>query len=389
MIQILLFYQTKHVILFSLAKMNSLGTLRLSYHKYIVGFYAMKLTRKEFQKFIYSYETDEIFYRNLYFAEKDHPETFMDYCHDLDQELIASHNLYVPALRKEAWHPYVKETDSFCNFTGNIMTAKHYRYTPVFTHEHEFFEILCMYDGTAHTEIQGVPHILNTGDICIIPPNTKHNVGIFDDSIAINILVRNSTFQSTFFQALAADSALAQFFAHVLFHKTEGNFLIFHCGKDASVTKSLEDLFIEYLGHEKYSYTFLNSMLVLFWAQLLRYHEKDIESILTKDTADNSMTEILNYINHNYQTATLGDTASHFGYSVSHFSTLIKEGTGRTFLQIIRDIKLNQACRALTQTRLSIPSICELVGYETPEHFMRIFKKAYGMTPGEYRKQKA
>ena len=114
-------------------------------------------------------------------------------------------------------------------------------------------------------------------------------------------------------------------------------------------------------------------MLVLFWAQLLRYHENDIESILAKDTAGNSMTEILNYINHNYQTATLGDTAAHFGYSDSHFSTLIKEGTGRTFLQIIRDIKLNQACRALCQTELSIPDICELVGYETPEHFMRIF----------------
>ena len=66
---------------------------------------------------------------------------------------------------------------------------------------------------------------------------------------------------------------------------------------------------------------------------------------------------------------------------------LIKEGTGRTFLQIIRDIKLNQACRALRETNLSIPSICELVGYETPEHFMRTFKKAYGMTPGEYRRK--
>ena len=73
------------------------------------------------------------------------------------------------------------------------------------------------------------------------------------------------------------------------------------------------------------------------------------------------------------------NTAAHFGYSVSHFSTLIKEGTGRTFLQIIRDIKLNQACRALRKTTLSIPAICELVGYETPEHFMRTFKKAYAL----------
>lgn len=149
------------------------------------------------------------------------------------------------------------------------------------------------------------------------------------------------------FQTLTADSALAQFFAHVLYHKTEGNFLIFHAGNDKIV----------------------------------------IESILTRDTAGSSMTEILNYLNHHYQTATLSDTAGHFGYSASHFSTLIKEGTGRTFLQIIRDIKLNQACRALRETNLSIPSICELVGYETPEHFMRTFKKAYGMTPGEYRRK--
>ena len=347
----------------------------------------MKLNQSEFQNYIHAYETDEIFYKNLYFEEKEHPETFEQYCQELDKELIASHRLYVPVLRKEAWFPYLEENDIFQNFTGNIMLSKHYRYSPVYVHEHEFFEILCIYDGTAHTSIQGISHTLHTGDICIIPPHTKHSVSIFDDSIAVNILIRSSTFQTTFFQTLTADSALAQFFAHVLYHKTEGNFLIFHTGNDKVIMESLENLFIEYLGHEKYSYTFLNSMLVLFWARLLRYHENDIESILTKDTAGNSMTEILNYLNHNYQTATLSDTAAHFGYSVSHFSTLIKEGTGRTFLQIIRSIKLNQACRALRETTLSIPAICELVGYETPEHFMRTFKKAYGMTPGKYRKQ--
>jgi AraC-like DNA-binding protein len=149
----------------------------------------------------------------------------------------------------------------------------------------------------------------------------------------------------------------------------------------------LENLYIEYLGHEKYSYTFLNSLLILFWAILLRYHENDIESILTRDTSGNSVTEILNYLNQNYQTVTLSDAAEHFGYSTSHFSTLVKESTGRTFLQIIREIKLNQACRALRETSLSNHAICELVGYDSPEHFMRTFKKAYGMTPGEYRKK--
>ena len=126
---------------------------------------------------------------------------------------------------------------------------------------------------------------------------------------------------------------------------------------------------------------------MMLWARLLHYHEHNMESILTKEYGGTSITEVLNYLNKNYQNTTLHKAAGHFGYSTSHFSTLIKAGTGRTFLQIIKDIKLSQACRALRETTLSIPAICDLVGYESPEHFMRTFKKMYGMTPGEYRKQ--
>ena len=85
---------------------------------------------------------------------------------------------------------------------------------------------------------------------------------------------------------------------------------------------------------------------------LLRFHKNDIESIFTKDSTGNSVTEILNYLNRHYQSVTLHEAAKHFGYSTSHLSTLIKESTGRTFLQIIRDIKLDQACRALRETIL-------------------------------------
>lgn len=49
----------------------------------------MKLTRSEFQNYIHSYEQDEIFYRDLYLAEKEHPETFREYCQNLDREMIA------------------------------------------------------------------------------------------------------------------------------------------------------------------------------------------------------------------------------------------------------------------------------------------------------------
>lgn len=349
----------------------------------------MKITRENFDAYIHEYEEDELFYRDIYLHEKEHPETFSEYLNTLDRDFIQKHLIFVPALQNNSWYPYMDETQFFQKGPANIVISKHYRYTPVFIHEHEFFEILCIYDGTAEVEIQGIRHHLHTGDILIVPPGTKHSIGIFDDSVAFNIIVRGSTFQSTFFPMVANNSSLSQFFSHVLFQKTEGNYLIFHTGNDTVIRTSLQDLYIEYLDRQKYKNTFLNTMLIMLWAQLLRYHEKDIESILTKSYGSISMTDILDYLNRNYQTVSLGEAAEHFGFSTSHFSTLIKEGTGRTFLQIIKEIKLTQACRALRETPLSIASICELVGYENPEHFMRTFKKAYGITPGQYRAEHA
>ena len=349
----------------------------------------MLIPKSDFSTYISSYTEDEIFYRDLYLARQKDTEIFNAYLQSLGRDYILRLRLYIPELCHEPWYPVMEESEFFDTLPGNIVLSKHYRYTPEFVHEHKFVEVLCGYSGTVHGCIQGIEHTLTAGDICIIPPNTKHSIAVFDDSVAINILIKASTFQSTFFQSLTADSILAQFFTHVLYKNTEGNYLIFHSGDDVQIRSDIEDLYIEYMRHEKYRSAFLNAQLLLLWARLLRYHDEDIDCILTKQTSSSTIPEILNYISQNYHTATLHETAAHFGYSTSHFSTLIKESTGRTFVQIIKDIKLGQACRALRETKLNLPSICELVGYESPEHFMRLFKKAYGMSPGEYRKRES
>ncbi len=98
----------------------------------------------------------------------------MEYCQSLDREMIAQRKLYVPALRKEGWLPYLNEGTLFQDFTGDIMLSKHYRYTPAFAHEHEFFEIMCIYDGTVKTTIQGF-RILCSREMCalsLLTPDT-------------------------------------------------------------------------------------------------------------------------------------------------------------------------------------------------------------------------
>lgn len=348
------------------------------------------ITRENFESYIHRYEEDEIFYRDLYFHEKESPDTFEAYLSQLDRNLIRSHNLYVPALQEEKFHPYVMEEDISTilnSWPGNLVFYKHYRYTPPYKHRHEFFEFLCIWDGIADVWIQGIHHCLHTGDILVVSPRTDHSVSIMDESVAFNLIVRGSTFRSTFLPIVANNSALSQFFSHVLFNKTEGNYLIFHTGDDERIRSTLREMYVEFLGTEKYRTAYLDAQLVLFWAQLLRWHEEDIESILTKAASSISMTRIMNYLNQNADHITMQEAAEHFGFSPSRFSTLLKEGTGQTFTQIIKDIRMTRASQSLRETDLSVNAVSDLVGYESPEHFMRTFKKVYGVTPSQYRAQ--
>jgi AraC-like DNA-binding protein len=61
------------------------------------------------------------------------------------------------------------------------------------------------------------------------------------------------------------------------------------------------------------------------------------------------------------------------------------QAQGTTFLQILAEVRFNQAKKLLQQQQYSIQDIA-LVGYEEATNFIRAFKKMFGETPSQYRK---
>lgn len=68
------------------------------------------------------------------------------------------------------------------------------------------------------------------------------------------------------------------------------------------------------------------------------------------------------------------------------FRRLFKEQTGKTPMDFLREIRLTTAARKLLISNSQISSIAYEVGFEDPNYFVRVFKKAFGMTPNRYRK---
>ena len=103
---------------------------------------------------------------------------------------------------------------------------------------------------------------------------------------------------------------------------------------------------------------------------------------------DARMIEIMNYVQANYIDITLDDLAEKFFLSKPYLSKYIKEKSGMTFGDLVKKIRMKKAKALLKSSNMTVENIAMSVGYQNVEHFNRLFKKAYDMTPMQFRNQK-
>ena len=114
-----------------------------------------------------------------------------------------------------------------------------------------------------------------------------------------------------------------------------------------------------------------------------------IEELGSADACtDARMIEIMNYVQANYIDITLDDLAENFFLSKPYLSKYIKEKAGMTFGDLVKKIRMKKAKALLKSSNMTVENIAMSVGYQNVEHFNRLFKKAYDMTPMQFRNQK-
>lgn len=114
-----------------------------------------------------------------------------------------------------------------------------------------------------------------------------------------------------------------------------------------------------------------------------------IEELGSADACtDARMIEIMNYVQANYIDITLDGLAENFFLSKPYLSKYIKEKSGMTFGDLVKKIRMKKAKALLKSSNMTVENIAMSVGYQNVEHFNRLFKKAYDMTPMQFRNQK-
>jgi AraC-like DNA-binding protein len=83
---------------------------------------------------------------------------------------------------------------------------------------------------------------------------------------------------------------------------------------------------------------------------------------------------------------TLRVISRRYNVSAHYLGKVFKVGTGFTFHQYLRRVRIDVACSLLARSNRAVEEVGHLVGYDDESNFLRVFRSVVGLTPYEYRK---
>ena len=100
------------------------------------------------------------------------------------------------------------------------------------------------------------------------------------------------------------------------------------------------------------------------------------------------ITHALQYLESHYQQElSLSEVAKVVSVNPSYLSSLIKKETGKNFIDIIIEARLEHAKKLLQNPSHRINEVADLSGFKDYAYFYQTFKKHVGLSPKEYRNQ--
>lgn len=113
------------------------------------------------------------------------------------------------------------------------------------------------------------------------------------------------------------------------------------------------------------------------------------QNLIRNSTSGNeALQKVIDLMRNNlHRNFTLEELSTAVNLSSSHLSSIFKQKTKYSPLNLFTSMKIQKACLMLNDSGKNIKSIAAMLGYDDPYHFSRVFKKMMGVSPKQFRNQ--
>jgi len=250
-------------------------------------------------------------------------------------------------------------------------------------HCHACLELNYIESGKGTYVIDGKMYPIETGDIFVIN-NSEHHIAIHqDETVRMTVLVFDMDFlwrNPMGARGLKPFFNRSDNFSHRIIrgqYRYEEMYHAFLCMKKEYAEGNLHKNFVA------------ESAAQLLLTLLYQHYDenREIAGNDSYDYASGAIQKAFSYIHEHFmEKITLEDVAQASSLSRTYLSRHFKKMTGQTLFDYIQQTRIKYAAYLLKTGRDSVAKIAVDCGFESVSYFNRIFKKCYGMSPGQYRK---
>lgn len=251
---------------------------------------------------------------------------------------------------------------------------------PIHTHA-DFYEVFLVLNGKALHMINDQAELLTAGSLVLIRPSDIHCYDFYHefDFNFYNISLSIHEFKTItdLFQSPALDSLLER--------STPPSVLL---DAKALITTRQQFEQIKVLVEKQQFPLAILTMKVMLCNIFLHYFVRGLPLSEASSGIPRWLADLIAKM-HQTENISLGleRMISLSGYTQEYLTRSCKKYLDLTPTQFINRIRLNLSARLLTSTQSSIIEISEQCGFQNLSHFYHLFKKAYGISPKQYREQ--
>lgn len=258
-------------------------------------------------------------------------------------------------------------------------------------HAHEFVELVFVMAGQATHLIQDDSYALREGDVFMINPGEIHEYA-FEEGQRIEIV--NCLFQpdcipASLFRELDLSDSLDFYYVQPFLNRdARFNRKLNLQGEAAGDAMKLLDEIEREMGRRQSGFRALIQlkMVELFIGLSREFHGQDRHKDVGRSQGELLVRRVCGYMERHYnRKITLALLSELFHIGERQLNRQFNKHAGSSVIEYLHRIRLERAKRLLADTDETIAVVAEMVGYDDPTFFSKLFTREVSCSPGKYR----